>query len=570
MARPDPPPSTWTSRSRLFGAEPELELALQPGADGASGWVTWWAGTADSRVLLARASGHGEPRLHMLVIQSDEHAGAQADLDNRTLDSAWQLGIDTYRTTGAALVPCLLATTTEQLLPATTYCVAQGVFFHAFCPESLAPLRTCRDDEVLAGWGLERYSASRIRYSTGQVAGGGPPKAAYTWSRDGGVEAVEGLAVRRRGELYRDYAALWQRDLSAEQRRTLERDFPCWKCSHHEQCYGPAAADGSVVAEDRLLPVNYHDAHAMLLEGMDVSFDGLAALLGGAPSARLLAEQLPAAAQAERRAVLTRHLDGERPWLTPGAHARKPAPEVTAHLTKEIASLKVRTFEQVCRAVAAFQSATGRGHGGLCASRIMVRFANGLGTCVPARWTGEVHLLADEPLVAVAPTAGGNRPRLGLLLARLLIENDARDADGVDALVEDLASRFERGAGADAAPGSLEDWARNLLAQLEEIGGASLLHEQSHRRSVEAAPIATDVWSDLWILVLRLVTGIQGFSLAAADPADMQEVCAQLASLALRFEVDAYGAEAMRNEIATVIAEQFEAIEPPAARTEAN
>jgi len=78
-------------------------------------------------------------------------------------------------------------------------------------------------------------------------------------------------------------------------------------------------------------------------------------------------------------------------------------------------------------------------------------------------------------------------------------------------------------------------------------------------------PLPRHLWSDLWVLVLRLMSRTSRFAFATChgDPAPMDEVCENIASLAQRIEVEAFGTEARRQELAMVLAAQLRQVSPP-------
>lgn len=416
MAHPETQAGPWTPPHQLWPDGPAVRLALGADATGAANWVEWPASGKFSRLLVACPTWRGdEQKLFVLKLQQDATSPLAADpfgidLNNASIDRAWQRELHAHYAASAAMLPKVAATTESRSLPASTYCRTTGAFFKTFCPDTIEPLRTCRNDALLTDFGLERYTQSLIRYAMGAIDGSRPPARVYTWSRDGGRRSTGGLQVRRRSELYRDYAGLWQRDLSTEQRTRLERDFPCWTCPHRSECYASAATDSHVLAEDRLVPLNYHEAHALLLESPDLPFDALGAVLGGAPAAGLVGQYLPSPTQQERRTLLASCLDGRRAWLTPGAAATGCGPAIEAQLAREVASLKLRAFEQVCHSLALFHKQTGHAHLDLSPQQVVARFHVHPGAASPSRWTATAHLLDVDLRSEVVPDAEAMTP----------------------------------------------------------------------------------------------------------------------------------------------------------------
>jgi hypothetical protein len=699
MAHPQTPAGPWTQPHQLLPDGPAVRLALGADATGAANWEEWQASGKYSRLLVACPSWRSDDQtLFVLKLQQDAYSALAADpsgveLDNSSIDRAWQRELEAHRVAGAAMLPTVATTTESRPLPATTYCRTTGAFFRTFCPDTQEPLRTCRNDRLLRDFGLEDYTQSLIRYAMGAFDGSKPPARVYTWSREGGRRAVDGLTVRRRGELYRDYAGLWQRDLANEQRARLERDFPCWTCPHRNECYASSSPDSHVLAEDRLVPLNYHEAHALLLEGADLPFDALGAVLGGAPADALLARHLPSPPQKERRELLAACLDGPRTWQTPGASAAACGPAIHAQLAREVATIKLRAFEQVCRSVALFHQRTGHAHLDLSPQHVLTRFHVRAFATVPGRWTAMPRLLevdlrrevvpdagslatgtptlfvpqatgdaryrsplldianfrgaaqgtlrltavtdqlvectflspsarfqnvkpgdvvrllparelpgiGDRPLVgrvaevqagqlrAMASVPASHRPApnqlpcevpaeivtyqsygpacdlwgLGMLLTNLLLVHDGRDAFAAEDLVRGLIERFERNA--TDGQTSREEFARSLIAQTKGLDSTNLLHDQRARNMLVKEPLPRHLWSDLWVLVLRLMSRTSRFAFATChgDPAPMDEVCETIASLAQRIEVEAFGTEARRQELAMVLAAQLRQVSSP-------
>lgn len=394
-AGPWTPPLPW-----LPGAPP-FRLALRPGP--APDWREAVPGGCFARSVLAAPAEAGDRRgpwaLRFLLDAPappiDDPFGVR--IDNRTL-AAGLAGPGAVP--GAADAP--LAATGATPLPPTSYCPVRGVLFRAFCPDTLEPLASLRDEALLAELGLESHGDSLVRYEAA-VAAGNRPRRVYTWSLDGGAGAKDGVQVRRRAELFTDYGELLQRELDPTQQDRLARQFPCWTCPERSSCFAAGQAP------QRLLPLNYHESPAVLAPCGELPFEALVAMLGGASVAAQLADrQVPG-----REAVLAA-LDAPAAWLTPlAATAAASGPEWLAQWAREVAYVKLGVFEQLVTVLAAAHAATGRPLLDLSPARVWARPAEACGVA-PARWAVELHLTAvDPPVFAdVDRTALGSVPAL--------------------------------------------------------------------------------------------------------------------------------------------------------------
>ena len=526
----------WSTAVRLFDGCPEVQLAVDrtSPADGASPTVRlleFWPADSQQRTLLTRRSDQPGDLLAVAIGRDDAPTATDPTEPN---------GARTPTGDGGVLGP-LAATPAGQEMVATTYCARTGRFFHPFCPDSISPLRTCRNDELLAGWGLEPFSSSAIRYSVGIGAIAGQPRAAYTWSESGGDDAIEGLTVRRRNELFRDYADLWQRGLTGEQSEFLAREFPCWQCEHRHECFAPADAEGRIEAENHLVTVNYHDAEASVFEGFELSFDALTALLGGTRASSVADRVLPWPALDEHRGTTLRALDADRQWLTPGAGGAAMATPTAGQLANEVASVKLRQFALLCETLAAERQRLDRSDIGLAPERIRARFAPTRGGAIPARWTADVRVLP----AAATPTEAGT---VGELLARLLCQNDATDGPAVADTVRSAAT--SNGGAADEIPDATID---ELLGSHVALRSSAVLHEREHRDAAGSNPISPAIWRDVLRLVLRLVV--------PANDDGLDSAAAAAVDLAGRLEVEAFGNRARRTELHAALLAELRALE---------
>ncbi len=542
MGSSDDTTGLWSTGVRLFDGCPEVQLAVDRRSpaddeiaqsvdpDPNARWLEFWPADAQRRPLLARRTDDPGALLAVAVARDDAPAIPESPSESPPEPTRWPDAKDR-----GVLTP-IAATAAGQEMVATTYCARTGRFFHPFCPESISALRTCRNDELLGGWGLEPFSTSTVRYSVGIGAIAGQPRSVYTSSESGGDGAVEGLAVRRRNELYRDYAGLWQRGIAGDQAEFLAREFPCWQCEHRTECYGPPAEDGRIEAENHLVTVNYHDAEVRVFVGFELSFDALTALLGGTRASNVADRVLPWPALDEHRGATLRALDADRQWLTPGAGGAAMTAPIAAQFANEVASVKLRQFAQLCETLAAERQRLDRSDVGLLPERVRARFSPGGTGLVPARWTADVRLLP-----APADSSAGD---LGLVLARLLWQNDTCDSAAVATLTSAIA----------ATPAdSPDDVLDAILRDRAECGSAAVLHEREHRDAAGAAPIPPVLWRDALRLVLRL--------LAPGGDADLTAVGAAAIELAGRLEVEAFGNRARRTELHAVLLAELRALE---------
>lgn len=389
---------TWVDGLPLVDARGQslpIELVVQnKAAVGNLPFVTLTDACRYSRLLLARiAVGASTVQYLVLKMQRDQYslpAGGSFPLrlTNVAIEEIWRRERENLGASRCDEVVDLLelgphATNTGPV----SFCRHTRKFFRPLCPETLAPLRVCRDDDLLASAGLERYSSSTARYLHAQADGasGGSSSRFYTWSKNTGTQANEGVIVRRRHELYRDAAALFERDdLSPADVQKLEATFPCWTCEHRDECYGKSAADGVPIrVEDRVAPLCYYDSEILAFELLDLHFDELCDALGGArPRAGTGEAASPARELTASR--VERVLDKRPGWLFEN--------EAGNRLALEVLHLKLIAFEQLCRGLQVIHERAGRPHLGISPQNVMARISSG-GLGLPARWQFSVKLI---------------------------------------------------------------------------------------------------------------------------------------------------------------------------------
>ncbi len=269
-----------------------------------------------------------------------------------------------------------------------TFCKKTRAYFHPLCPQCRAFLEDCRDDPLLRDHGLPEYGSSLARYlhCRSCARSGAGPKVFYTLG-PASEERLKGKAeVRRRGELYRDLAAILREKLPDEDRRRLARVFPCAGCAHREECWPASAGAGQPVpAEARLVPLSYYEFHMLPMEALELHFDEFADLLGGAvwESVRARARQRGGAG----REPLLARLDGV--FSSPLQHLYRG--DGSGRFALEVLRLKLALFGQLCRALREYHARCREPHLALDPSKVMVRPgepSRGL----PARWGFRVKL----------------------------------------------------------------------------------------------------------------------------------------------------------------------------------
>lgn len=270
-----------------------------------------------------------------------------------------------------------------------TFCRKTRAYFHPPCPQCRAPLEDCRDDALLRDHGLPEYgaTASRYLYCRSCAKRGAGPRVFYTLA-PASEERLKGKAeVRRRGELYRDFGAIFREDLPEEDRRRLARVFPCAGCAHREECYPAPAASGQLVpAEERLVPLSYYEFHMLPLEALELHYDEFSDLLGGAPweTVRARARQRGGAGREALLARLDAVYSSPPQFLFRG--------DGTGRFPLEVLRLKLALFGQVCRALRDYHARCREPHLSLDPTQAMVRPAEA-GRGLPARWGFRARLV---------------------------------------------------------------------------------------------------------------------------------------------------------------------------------
>jgi hypothetical protein len=476
-------------------------------------------GGRTSRILLGRvALGPATLRLLALKVQRDV---PPEGVTNPEAEAAGRRELAALRATDAPEVVRLLDAGPEfDRNRPVTLCKTTRRTFHPLCPNCVGPLQDCRDDALLSEAGLKTYTESGVRYLHCPACAArreGGPVTFYTESPGGG-ETDGKAAVRPRNELYRDGGAILRASVSAETRERLEAEFPCYTCEHREECYSEGSDPGRpILAESRLVPVAFHEFHAIPMELLPLRFDEAADLAGGADwsAVRRRALETGGTGRGAALAALDGPLASSFQWFHHG--------DRTGKFPLEVLRLKLGLFSQAARGVRALHAATGRPHGDLGPASVLVDLP-ATGPEMPVRWGFRAKLVDVGGPGAADPGVAADLAGLGKLFFRTFLVHDAQDEEAVKAAVARVleklrASLEERGGGADlrAAAGQLQV---HLDSEREIFDRAAVVHEKSLREGKENL-VPPGLWRDLLTLGFRLVSPVPEFGYAA--PADRPE-----------------------------------------------
>ncbi len=225
------------------------------------------------------------------------------------------------------------------------------------------------------------------RYLYCKACAAGPGRRTFYTASASSDEKPKGDAdIRRRGELYRDFGAIVNK-LGADEQAALSVAFPCAACLHREECYPPEGSPGKPIpAESRLVPVSYYDFHLLPLEVMELHYDEMADLLGGA-SWEAMRERIRKTGAPGRDPVLSEVDDvftSPIQWIYRG--------DTSGRFALEVLHLKMNLFSQLCRGLRAYHARCREPHLDVSPGQVMVDIVPG-STNLPARWTFRVRLI---------------------------------------------------------------------------------------------------------------------------------------------------------------------------------
>lgn len=269
---------------------------------------------------------------------------------------------------------------------------------------------------------------------------------------------------------------------------------------------------------------------------IEIAFDHLNALLGGANATRTFAEL-------DNASVFAAALDAPRAWLSPGITAAETSDGVMRQFALEVASLKLRCFDALIRQLIVEDHLRG-----LPVARVIARMTDQPGALRPARWGFDL---------ALAPPSGATEVgTLGLdlsnLLARLMFANDACSPAAAEGLLAKAADQFT--ASAESLPNAtaqdLDQVAMATLSSVDLAASNSVLHDQEKRSRVSSDAIEKNVWMMWTMLALKLRTQVPGFCFGENPLLDL---LGELSKLAHHLDVATFGAIARRDTITALL-----------------
>jgi hypothetical protein len=348
-----------------------------------------------TRVLLGRVVSGPDHTLHPVAVKIQRSlyrspaSGASKDtLTNPLIEEMWRRERENLlQCAGAEVVP--LVDLGQELFRSApvTFCKKVRKYFHPLCPRCRGPLRDCRDDALLREHGLAEWSRTTQRYLTCAACAAKPGrKTFYTAAATSDDKPKGETDLRRRTELYRDFGAIVS-SIPAEEQARLSASFPCAGCAHREECYPSDGSPGKPIpAESRLVPVSYYDFHLLPLELMELHYDEMCDLIGGA-SWESLRDRVRKTGAPGRDAVLSQVDDvftSPIQWIYRG--------DSTGRFALEVLHLKLSLFSQLCRGLRAYHARCKEPHLDVSPGQVMVDIVPG-STNLPARWTFRARLI---------------------------------------------------------------------------------------------------------------------------------------------------------------------------------
>ena len=364
-----------------------LDLVLNQQADDEEPFVCLDGRGRYSRILLGSVAVGADTSLQhvALKVQRDVYAQPDETLTNVDIDEMWERERrDLECAQGPGIVQTLPLGGIFESLP-IIFCKKTRKYFHPPCPETGAPLTVCRDDQLLRRLGLRSYSAGLVRYL---CANGGQKTARgkavfYKHLRLLEESPAEGVELRYGTELFRDWLPLVHNKHKTEPKAAL----PCLTCPHRDECYpADAGRDRRLPAENHLVALSYYDFHCIAMRPMDLRYDELCQLLGGADWQAVAKETCGPGQQGRARTLerLNRHYEGRLQWLYRHDHGGRHALEVLR--------LKLVAFQAICEGLGRIHGECRRAHFDVSPRNVMVHVSEP-GYGVPARWCFDVRLI---------------------------------------------------------------------------------------------------------------------------------------------------------------------------------
>ena len=370
-----------------------------------------------SRVLLGRVASGTDFTLHPVAVKVQRSfyrpaasGSAKETLTNPLIEDMWRRERDNLvKCAGNEVVPLIdLGEESFRSRP-VTFCKKVRTYFHPICTKCRGPLQDCRDDVLLRDHGLPEYSRSIVRYLHCSACAGQPGRRTFYTTSPAAEENLKGDAeVRRRGELYRDFGRIVNGSMTTEERGKLSLSFPCAACLHQSECYPAEGAKGKTIpAESRLIPVSYYEFHLLPLEVMELHYDEMSDLLGGA-SWEEFRDRIRRTGAPGRETVLSAV---DSVFASPVQWIYRQ--DTTGRFPLEVLHLKLNLFAQLCHGLRSYHARCREPHLDVSTTQVMVDVVPG-STNLPARWTFRVRLIgvAGPHRIATAGAPPGSLPDL--------------------------------------------------------------------------------------------------------------------------------------------------------------
>ncbi len=179
---------------------------------------------------------------------------------------------------------------TQPLLPPLLYCPTASRLFPIPCPACLAPLHTCRDDQVLARAGLPLFSSTTTRLLTCRACREAGRTEQFLVTYPEGAGELAELAVKDMAALKRELGAELERRRGAGEPVPVE-GLPCPGCPEVGACLGFKEVDKGAGAGKKKPRVatgnlgfavfNSHDCPYLITRHVAASLTEFADRLGG-------------------------------------------------------------------------------------------------------------------------------------------------------------------------------------------------------------------------------------------------------------------------------------------------